>query len=174
MTTLLIDNANVNTTDTTDNTKTAPLARKVKSEHEHVDDATQRKDDILHATDAEQGKLDAYRDAENDVVNTIVATIDPKDALKKYCKAGKQTLALAIRRRDSLAERGTDARISARSAMTSRLWSRCGLRSRMSVRQRTFARIFGSKRFRRSCRTSTSFRTTRSRTSSCLRSISIR
>ena len=107
MTTLLaIDNATVNTTDTTDNTpkiKIGPLTRKVKAEHKHVDESTQRKEDILHATDAEQGKLDAYRDAENDVVNTIVATIDPKDALKKYCKAGKQTHALAIRRLESLA-----------------------------------------------------------------------
>ena len=33
--------------------------------------------------------------AENDVVNTHRRDIDPKDALKKYCKVGKSTLALA-------------------------------------------------------------------------------
>jgi hypothetical protein len=107
MTTLLAIESTVNDTTTNNDANTtndAPLSRKVKREHRHVDASTQRKEDILHATDAEQGKLDAYRDAENDVVDTIVATIDPKDALKKYCKAGKQTLALAIRRLESLAD----------------------------------------------------------------------
>jgi hypothetical protein len=111
MTTLLAIESTVNTTDNTDNTTetpkikvVGPLSRKVKAEHKHVDDSTQRKDDIAIATDAEQGKLDAYRSAENDVVNLIVATVDPKDALKKYYKVGKSTHALAERRRDSLAK----------------------------------------------------------------------
>lgn len=76
----------------------------VSPEHRHVDESTERKADILHATQAEQGKLDAYHSAETELVDLIVATVDPKDALKKYWKVGKSTHALAMRRLKSLAD----------------------------------------------------------------------
>ena len=135
MTTLLAITSDVNSTDSTDSVKNAPIkikrTRKVRPnanlsndstdsvnstdsttrefgdvlpEHRHVDETTQRKDDILHATQAEQGKLDAYKSAETELVDLIVSTVDPKDALKKYWKVGKSTHALAMRRLKSLAD----------------------------------------------------------------------
>jgi hypothetical protein len=60
-------------------------------------------DNALSATEAEQAKLDEYRAAENRVVDLAIATLDPKDMLKKYAKLGKAGLDLATKRRDSLA-----------------------------------------------------------------------
>src|SRR5262245_38417960 len=60
-------------------------------------------DNALSATAAEQEKLDAYRKEEDEVVDLAIATLDPKDMLKKYAKLGQRARKLAKRRKDSLA-----------------------------------------------------------------------
>jgi hypothetical protein len=55
------------------------------------------------ATDAEQKQMDDFRAAESEVVDLAIATLDPKDMLRKYAKLGKAVLALAGKRKASFA-----------------------------------------------------------------------
>jgi hypothetical protein len=54
------------------------------------------------ATAEEQRKLDDYRASEARVVELAIATIDPKDMLKKYARLGKEGKSLAEKRKASL------------------------------------------------------------------------
>ena len=51
------------------------------------------------ATDAEQKRIDEMNALQAEVVDLAVATLDPKDMLKKYAKLGKAVLGLAARRK---------------------------------------------------------------------------
>jgi hypothetical protein len=57
----------------------------------------------LEATVSEQSKIDAYKASETKLVDLAISTLDPKDMLKKYAKMGKETIALANIRKESLA-----------------------------------------------------------------------
>ncbi|RUL81294.1 hypothetical protein [Tautonia sociabilis] len=53
------------------------------------------------ATEAEQKQIADYKATESEVVDLAVATLDPKDMLKKYARLGKAVLSLAARRKAS-------------------------------------------------------------------------
>jgi hypothetical protein len=55
----------------------------------------------LTATVEEQRRIDEYKASENLVVDLAIATLDPKDMLKKYAKLGKAALDLASKRKAS-------------------------------------------------------------------------
>lgn len=54
------------------------------------------------ATDAEQKTIDEYRATEAKVVDLAIATLDPKDMLKKYARLGQEALRLAVKRKASI------------------------------------------------------------------------
>lgn len=54
------------------------------------------------ATEAEQKTINEIRDAETRLVDLAVATLDPKDMLKKYAKLGAETLKVARKRKASI------------------------------------------------------------------------
>lgn len=67
------------------------------------DASTDVASDVIEATEAEAKKIADYRASEAKLVDLAVATLDPKDMLKKYARMGKETLGLAKQRMDSLA-----------------------------------------------------------------------
>ena len=56
----------------------------------------------ISATQAEQAAIDAYQAEQDDVVQLAIATLDPKDMLKKYAKLGSAVAKLAKRRKASV------------------------------------------------------------------------
>lgn len=58
-------------------------------------------DNALSATEAEQKAIDDYKATEAEVVDLAVATLDPKDMLKKHAKLGGATIKLALKRKAS-------------------------------------------------------------------------
>jgi hypothetical protein len=56
----------------------------------------------ISATQAEQDAIDAYHAEQDDVVQLAIATLDPKDMLKKYAKLGSAVAKLAKRRKASV------------------------------------------------------------------------
>ncbi len=63
--------------------------------------STDTLDNALSATADEQRVIDDYKAAEAEVVSLAVATLDPKDMLKKYAKLGAAVIKLAHKRKAS-------------------------------------------------------------------------
>jgi hypothetical protein len=58
---------------------------------------------LAEATAIEQKKIDNYKASEARLVELAIATLDPKDMLKKYAKLGKEAIGLGFIRMESLA-----------------------------------------------------------------------
>ena len=65
--------------------------------------STDASDNALFRTAEEQKRENEFNTARDKVVELAVATLDPKDMLKKYAKLGKEALSLANKRKESLA-----------------------------------------------------------------------
>jgi hypothetical protein len=61
--------------------------------------STDAPDNALSATPEEQAAIDDYKADEAKVVDLAVATLDPKDMLKKYAKLGRAVIELAFKRK---------------------------------------------------------------------------